>query len=137
MYFFSYGWAMSKFLPENSFQWYSGDLSVQNITNMLRTFSNESPNGMFLEVDVLYPLNLHDLHNDLPYLPERSIPPGSKIPKLLTTLQSKTNYIVHHTTLIQALNAGLILNKVKIKLYIIFFITVNMIVIKGTQNIKV
>jgi len=80
---------------------------------MLSTFCDESTSGMFLEVDVLYPSNLHDLQNDLPYLTDRSIPPGSKIPKHLTTLQSKKNYIVHHSTLKQALNAGLILNKVK------------------------
>ena len=27
--------------------------------------------GFILEVDVEYPKNLHDLHSDLPFLPER------------------------------------------------------------------
>ena len=28
-------------------------------------------NGYFLEADVQYPENLHDLHNNLPFLPKR------------------------------------------------------------------
>ena len=31
----------------------------------------ESNEGYFFEVDVQYPENLHNLHNDLPFLPER------------------------------------------------------------------
>lgn len=82
---------MSRFLPENGFQWYDDDLSVENITSMLSTVSNDSPDGMILEVDISYPPDLHDTHNDLSYLAEKRIPPDSKIPKLLTTLQSKKN----------------------------------------------
>ena len=33
--------------------------------------NEESDKGYFLEVDVQYPEKLHDLHNDLLFLPER------------------------------------------------------------------
>lgn len=103
---------MSRYLPENGFRWYSGDHSVSHISNLLESLSHESSTGMFLEVDLLYPKELHDAHNDLPYLAERSVPEGSKISKLMTTLQPKNNYIVHYLALKQAMEAGLILNKV-------------------------
>ncbi|XP_025407529.1 uncharacterized protein LOC112681491 [Sipha flava] len=68
--------------------------------------------GWALEVDVTYPQSLHDDYNDLPYLPERIIPPGSKIKKLVANLHSKRNYVIHYMALKQALKAGLILEKV-------------------------
>ncbi|XP_050540737.1 uncharacterized protein LOC126905250 [Daktulosphaira vitifoliae] len=51
-------------------------------------------------------------HNDLPYLPDKKIPSGSKFPKLLATLENKKKYIVHYKSLKQALQAGLVLEKV-------------------------
>jgi len=43
------------------------------------------------EVDISYQKDLHDKHNDLPFLPKNSIPPGSKVKKLMATLESKKN----------------------------------------------
>lgn len=105
---------MSEYLPLNGFHWYSGDLSVVNILKIISGMSNYSPNGMFLEVDISYPEHLHNSHKDLPYLAERGVPEGSKISKLLVTVQSKTRYIVHYRVLKQAIKAGLILKKVNI-----------------------
>ncbi|XP_008188430.1 uncharacterized protein LOC103310830 [Acyrthosiphon pisum] len=65
-----------------------------------------------MEVDVSHPCSLHDDYNDLPYLPERIVPRGSKIKKLVANLDSKKNYVVHYLALKQALKAGLILEKV-------------------------
>ena len=42
-----------------------------NNNNMKLTNNDESHEGYFLEVDVQYPENLHNLHNDLYFLPER------------------------------------------------------------------
>lgn len=81
---------------------------------MLNKMTNDSSMGMFLEVDISYPDSLHDAHRDFPYLPEQGISPGSKIPKLLVTVQYKSQYIVHYRVLKQALKAGLILKKVNI-----------------------
>eukprot|EP00102_Acyrthosiphon_pisum_P012564 XP_008181781.2 PREDICTED: uncharacterized protein LOC103309046 [Acyrthosiphon pisum] len=107
-----YGWAMSQFLPKDGFSWYEGDLSVKNILKLLENSNETSEIGYSLEVDLSYPKSLHDKHNDLPYLPERIIPPGSKIKKLVANLKPKKHYVVHYMALKQALKAGLILEKV-------------------------
>ena len=60
--------------------------------------------------DAQYPENLHELHNDLPFLPERI--KTRKVEKLVTNLHDETEYIVHIRNLKQALNDGLILKKV-------------------------
>ena len=38
-----------------------------NLIRFLKTHNDESDKGYFLEVDVQYPKNLHNLHNDLPF----------------------------------------------------------------------
>lgn len=101
-----YGWAMSQFMPKDGFSWYEGDLSVKNILKLLENSNETSDIGFSLEVDIAYPKSLHDDHNDLPYLPERIIPTGSKIKKLVANLQPKKNYVVHYMALKQALKAG-------------------------------
>ncbi|CAH1730980.1 unnamed protein product [Aphis gossypii] len=111
---FSYGWAMSQYMPKDGFSWYGGDLSVKNILKLLENSNETSDIGFSLEVDIAYPKSLHDDHNDLPYLPERIIPTGSKIKKLVANLKPKKNYVVHYIALKQALKAGLILEKVTI-----------------------
>ena len=45
---------------------------------------------IFLEFDVQYLEKLHELHNDLPFLPERM-----KIEKLVTNLHDKTEHVIH------------------------------------------
>ena len=63
-----------------------------------------------LEVDVKYPEKLHELHKDIPFLPERlKIEKGEK---LVTNLTDKTKYLIHIRNLKQALNLELILKKV-------------------------
>ena len=37
----------------------------------IKIYNEENDEGYFFEVDVQYPENLHDLHNDLPFLLER------------------------------------------------------------------
>jgi len=115
--FFSYGWAMSKNMPKGGFQWYNGNLNNETILELLENTNAESEIGYALEVDISYPVSLHNLHNDLPYLPEKIAPPGSKIKKLIANLQTKKKYVIHYMALKQALKAGLVLEKV-IKLHI-------------------
>ena len=50
-----------------------------------------------LEIDLEYPEDLHDLHNDYPLAPER-VKIG-KVEKLIPSLNSKTNYVVHYENL--------------------------------------
>ena len=54
----------------------------------MKNYNEESDEGRFIEVDVHYPEKLHELHNDLPFLPERM--KLGKIEKLVTNLHDKT-----------------------------------------------
>ena len=76
----------------------------------IKNYAEDSDKGYILEVDVKYPKNLHRLHEDLSFLPER-IKIG-KCKKLACNLYDKKNYVVHIRSLKQALNHGLILKKV-------------------------
>ena len=62
-----------------------------------------------LIVDVEYLKNLHKLHSNLPFLPERM--KISKCTKLACTILNKENYVLIRA-LKQALNHGLKLSKV-------------------------
>ena len=64
-----YGWAMSQNLPVNNFEWIK-DTSHFN-KDFIESYNEENDEGYFVEVDVQYLENLHNLHNDLPFLPER------------------------------------------------------------------
>lgn len=110
---------MSKFMPKDGFSWYEGNLDVENILKLLEKSNETSKIGFSLEVDILYPQSLHDEHNELPYLPERMVPPGLKVKKLVANLQHKKNYVVHYMALKQALKAGLILKKVIVFSYLL------------------
>ena len=52
-----------------SFDWIK-DASQFN-EDFIKNYNEESDKGYFLEVDVQYPEKLHELHNDLLFLPER------------------------------------------------------------------
>ena len=66
-----YGWAMSQKLPQNNFEWIE-DTSQFN-EDFIKSYNEESDKGYFLKVDVQYPEKLHELHSDLPLLPEKMI----------------------------------------------------------------
>jgi hypothetical protein len=104
-----YGHSMSDYLPEKNFAW----LSENEIKNL--NFFNISDNadvGYILEVDLQYPSNLHNYHDDLPFCPENIIPPKGKFPKLIPNLCHKTKYIIHYKNLKQCVSQGLILTKI-------------------------
>ena len=58
-----YGWSMLQKLPVNKFEW----IEEKNIKN----YNEEHDERCFFEVDVQYPKKLHELHNNLPFLPEK------------------------------------------------------------------
>ena len=103
-----YGWQMSQKLPVNKFEWIE-DTSPFN-KDFIKNHNEKIDEVYFLEVNVQYPEKLHEIHNDLQFLPERII--IGKVEKLVTNLHDKTEYIIHIRNLNQALNHGLILEKV-------------------------
>ena len=76
--------------------------------DFLKNYDEGGDFGYFFEVDIEYPKNLQ--HSDLPFLPERM--KINKCSKLVCNFHDKNNYIVHISTLKQALNHGIILKKV-------------------------
>ena len=63
-----YGWAMSQKLPVDGFKWEKNMLKFNE--DFIKSYDGDSDKGYIFEVDVEYPKNLHDLHSDLPFLPE-------------------------------------------------------------------
>ena len=57
-----YGWAMSQKLLVNKFEWIEN--TCQFTDYFIKNYNEESEKGYFLEVDVQYPENLYELHND-------------------------------------------------------------------------
>ncbi|XP_050534994.1 uncharacterized protein LOC126902014 [Daktulosphaira vitifoliae] len=103
-----YGWAMSQPMLYSGFRWYKGADSLAD----LQSLSDTGNTGRIYEVDVSYPQELHDEHNDLPFLPVNDVPPGSKETKLMATLKPKQRYVVHYVNLKQAIAHGLQVDKV-------------------------
>ena len=73
----------------------------------IKRYDKDSDKGCILEVDVEYSKDLYDLHNGLPFLPERM--KINKCNKLLCNLYDKKNNVANIRFLKQALNLRLIL----------------------------
>ena len=63
-----------------------------------------------MEVDVEYPKELHENHNELPFLTERMN--MGRVEKLVPNLKDKKRYVVQIKALSQAFKHGLKLKKV-------------------------
>ena len=104
-----YGCAMSQKLPIHSFNWLT-DKEIKNLFKIqVVQFWERTP--CILEVDLTYPEELHDLHNDYPLCPER-VEYDKGVKKLIPNLRHKKNYVVHYKTLMQYLNLGMELKKI-------------------------
>ena len=120
-----YGWAMNEYLPYDRFE------LLKNIDKFdIMSISDKSPIGYFLEVDLEYPEELHELHNDFPLAPEKlavssdmlskyckkiadkyEIKVGD-VKKLIPNLGNKTNYVLHYRNLQLYLSLGMKLTKI-------------------------
>ena len=102
-----YGWVMSKKLPVTRFRW-----TDNNIINeeFIKNYNENDKKGYILEVDIKYLKKLHDLHSDLPFLPERM--EINKCKKLVCNLYNKKKYVIQINSLKQALTHGLNLKKI-------------------------
>ena len=122
-----YGWAMSQYLPTGGFNW----LNEEELNNIdLGKYEEKSNEGLILEVDLEYPKELHDLHNDYPVALERmtvneemlskycketankyKIKVGL-VNKLIPTLRNKVEYVLHYRNLQLYMDLGLKVTKV-------------------------
>lgn len=91
-------------------------------------WKHDAQKGYIFEVDLEYPVQLHDLHNDYPLCPETMIPPDTtfneqfrksfgikhadKTMKLVPNLNDKKNYVVHYRYLKFCLEQGMKLKRV-------------------------
>ena len=123
-----YGLSMIQKLPYRSLKW-DDKITEDDIINY-----DNGRTGFILEVDLEYPKELHDLHNDYPLAPEvmnvkanmlsekqveiYKLINGSKEPKdektnkLILNLNDKNKYVVHIRTLQFYLKHGLKLKKI-------------------------
>ena len=121
-----YGWAMSQNLPTGGFRW----VKQEHIDKIdLAKYKEDSKNGLILEVDLEYPEELHDLHNDYPLAAEKikvndmlskycknisekyNISTGL-VSKLIPTLGNKEKYVLHYRNLQLYIDLGLKVTKV-------------------------
>ena len=120
-----YGWAMSEYLPYGEFEW------LENINEFdINSINEKIDTGYFLEVDLKYPDELHELHNDYPLAPEKlavtndmlskyckkiadehGIKVGN-VKKLIPNLSNKTKYVLHYRNLQLYLSLGMKLTKI-------------------------
>ena len=104
---------------------------VKNVDEFdVMSISEKNPIGYFLEFDLEYPDELHELHNDYPLAPEKlavssdmlskyckkiadkyEIKVGD-VKKLIPNLGNKTNYVVHYRNLQLYLSLGMKLTKI-------------------------
>ena len=115
-----YGWAMSQPLPTDGFKW----IKPENVK--LKNYNKDSKKGILLEVDLDYPKELHNIHNDYPLAPEkRAINKEElsayckrigkiygQVSKLVTILYKKKNYVVRYENLKLYLSLGMKLKKI-------------------------
>jgi len=118
-----YGWAMSQYLPTGGHKW----LKPDNVD--LSKYKDDSKKGIILEVDLEYPKEFHDKHNDYPLAPEAlNITDDMLSPyandiknlynihsggvKLAPNLMNKMKYVVHYRNLQLYTDLGMKITKV-------------------------
>ena len=119
-----YGCAMIQKLPTGDFRWVPSPEYIN-----LDSYDENSDKGLILEVDLEYPKELHDLHNDYPLAPEKitvgeemlsdycqriQSREGIKVgqmEKLIPNLRDKEKYVLHYRNLQLYLSLGLKLKK--------------------------
>ena len=116
-----YGLATSQYLPTGNFRWMK-DKEINKID--LGKYKADGKKGLILEVDLEYPRELNNLHNDYPVAPEKAkvsknmlseyckkiaekynISIG-QVSKLIPTLKNKKEYMLHYRNLQVYLDLG-------------------------------
>ena len=122
-----YGWAMMQKLAVGGFKWEnSEEYTIERINNL----SDVDSRHCILNVDLEYPKEIHDLHNDYPLCPEKKLVKDEylspfqinlknklkitkdTVEKLIVDLTDKDNYTLHFKNLQLYLQLGMKLKKV-------------------------
>ena len=108
-----FGHAISQYLPYTDFKWVK---NIDKIKQKLMNIKSNTSTGYILEVDLEYPQEFHDGHNDYPLTPEKiNIPKEwlsdcfleianahntstGKVKKLIPNLMNKNN-VIHYRNL--------------------------------------
>ena len=77
--------------PENNFEWIED--TFQFYEDFIKNYNKESNEWYFPQVDVQYLEKLHQLQNDLPFLPERM--KIKNVEKVVANLHDKTEYVIN------------------------------------------
>ena len=109
-----YGWAVSDYFPYEGFQ------QLKNVDEFdVMSVSEKSPIEYFLEVDLQYPDELHELHNYYPLALEKLVVSTEKykikvreVKNLIPNLGNTTYYVVHYRNLRLYLFLGMKLTKI-------------------------
>ena len=104
-----YGCAMSEKLPTHGFKWLTSGEMEKLFKNQVVQVWEKTP--CILEVDLEYPKESHDLHNDYPLCPEK-VKCDKGVEKLIPNLRDKTKYVIHYKNLMQCLKLGMKLKKI-------------------------
>ena len=116
---------MSEYLPYREFKW------LKNVDELDVMSVNEKRDVRYiLEVDLKYPNELHDLHNDYPLAPEKLVVTNDilsnycksiadkyeikvgDVKKIIPNLGNETKYVVHYRNLQLHLFLGMKLTKI-------------------------
>ena len=116
---------MSEYLPYGEFEW------LENVDEFdVNSINEKSEIGYFLEVDLEYPDELHELHSDYPLTPEKLAVTNDMlskyckkiadkfdikvvdIKKLIPNLDNKTKYVLHYKNLQLHFFLGIKLTKI-------------------------
>ena len=119
------GLAMSKSLPTHDFRWLT-ETEIHDL--VIERLNEDDEDGYIMEVDLEYPAELHDKHNDYPLAAEHleissemlspyqqtTFPKDKLRPtkKLTPNFLTKTRYTVHYTNLKYYLAQGLRLTRI-------------------------
>ena len=118
-----YGFSMTKKLPYDNFEWHLD----HDWDSLQKKFAIQSESGYIIEVDLEYPSELHDEHNDFPLAPENltidksmiseySNDPGTvnekHTTKLVGSLLKKENYVCDYRILMYYVSKGMKVTKV-------------------------
>lgn len=122
-----YGYAMSEHLPIGGFKW----IDEKHFDDIMGKIVNFSPHtskvGWIVELDLAYPDDLHDDHNDLPLAPEKIKIDDSNLSsyqirmregkaglskKLVPHFMPRNHYVVHFAALRYYIDNGMIPGKI-------------------------